>query len=89
MILRGTLCISCVNRQYEFIRGKNAKCNPPKIKLDRRTVRYAIEGAGVETLTVEHSVDLTEIMMMVLRKTRGRVSFGFHSGPRMPQSVAV
>jgi hypothetical protein len=88
MILRGTLCISCVNRQYEFIRGKNAKGHPPKIKLDRRTVRYAIGGAGVETLTVEHSAVLTEVMLTVLRKTRGGVSFGFHGGP-MPEAAAA
>jgi hypothetical protein len=80
MILRGTLCISCFNRQNEFIRGKNAKGNPPTkmAPLDRRTVRYAVEGAGVETLTLKHSRDMAELMVAVLRKTRGRIAFSFN-----------
>ena len=90
LILRGTLCISCVNRQYEFVRGKNAKGNPPKIRLERRTLRYAIEGAGVETLTLEHSVDLAEVMITVLRKTRGRIAFAFNGGPPpVPEAAAA
>ena len=89
MILRGTLCISCVNRQYEFVRGKNAKGNPPRITLERRTVRYYVEGGGIETLTVDHSVDLVELMLTVIRKTRGRVAFAFNSGPPMPEAAAA
>jgi hypothetical protein len=91
MILRGRLCISCVNRQYEFIRGRNAKGNPPKnlAPLNRRTIRYAVEGGGVETMTLEHSADLAELMVGVLRKTRGRISFGFNGGPPMPGATTA
>jgi hypothetical protein len=88
MILGGTLCISCFNRQNEFLRGKNAKGNRPQIVLERRTVRYAIEGGGVDSLTLEHSVDLTELMVTVLRKVRGRISFAFHGGP-MPETATA
>jgi len=83
------LCISCYNRELEFRRGKNAKGNPPEIKLERRTVRYAVEGAGVQTLILDHSADLAELMVTVLRKTRGRVAFGFHGGPLAPQAAAA
>jgi hypothetical protein len=87
-MIAGRLCISCYNRELEFGRGKNAKGNPPEIKLDRRTVRYAIEGAGIQTLTLEHSADLVELMVTVLRKTRGRIVFGFHGAPLAPQAAA-
>src|SRR6266478_4704072 len=48
MILAGRLCIGCYNRELEFRRGRNAKGNPPKIRLDRRTARYWVEGSGVQ-----------------------------------------
>jgi hypothetical protein len=83
------LCISCYNRELEFRRGRNAKGNPPEIKLERRTVRYWVEGAGVQTLTLEHSADFAELMVTVLHKTRGRVSFGFHGSRPAPQAAAA
>jgi hypothetical protein len=82
LILNRRLCVSCFNRQNEFVRGRNAKGNTPTIKLDRRTVRYTIEGGEFQTLTLEHSADMAELMVAVLRKTRGRVSFAFRGqGP--------
>jgi hypothetical protein len=46
--------------------------------LKRRSLTYAVEGGGVETLIIEHSRDTVELMMAVLRKTRGRVFFHFN-----------
>ncbi len=80
-LIGGTRCVSCYNRELEFRKGANAKGSPPihAAPLHRRTVRYAVEGGGVETLTVEHTADLVEVMLGVLRNQRGRVLF-HHSG---------
>ena len=86
----GRLCISCYNREREFIRGRNAKGTVPrKHQLARRTIRYAVEGGGVHTLTIEHTADIEELMLAVLRKTRGRVQFAFDGRARMHQSPAL
>ena len=89
-MIGGRLCLSCYNREVEIRRGRNSKGNAPKklAPLDRRTVRYAIDGAGVETFSLERSADLTELMVAVLRKVRGRVAFAFHGGP-VPGAVAA
>jgi len=42
------------------------------------SLRYAVDGGGVHTLTAGHSADLAELMLVALRKTWGRVYFAFH-----------
>jgi hypothetical protein len=78
-LVGGNRCISCFNREREYIRGKNAKGSKPvhAIPLHRRTVRYAVEGGDVQDLTIPHSRDLVELMLTVLRTKRGRPSFYF------------
>ncbi len=82
-LIGGSRCISCYNRELEVRRGRNAKGTAPrKAQLARRSLRYAVEGGGVQTLSIDHSADLAELMFVALRKTRGRVFFAFHGqGP--------
>jgi len=88
-LIGGTRCISCYNRELEVRRGRNAKgTRPLKANLARRTLRYAVEGGGIETLTAEHSADLAELMLVALRKTRGRIYFAF-SGQEPASTAAV
>jgi hypothetical protein len=80
-LVGGRRCISCFNREREFVLGRNRKNTKPvhAIPLHRRTVRYAVEGGGVQDLTIPHSRDLTELMMSALRNERGRPFF-FYTG---------
>jgi hypothetical protein len=52
-------------------------------------VRYAVEGGTVETFTLEKSADMAELMITLLRRTRGRIVFGFHGAPLAPQAAAA
>lgn len=76
------LCISCYNRQREYIIGKNSKGSAPsKMKpLGRRTVRYFAAGEPV-TLTIDHTANTTEMIVAVLRDCKKSVTFAFHGMP--------
>jgi hypothetical protein len=54
--------------------------------LHRRSIRYAVEGGGTETLEIEHSADLAELMLASLRNSRGRLFFHFDG--RRPAGLA-
>lgn len=77
------LCVSCYNRQREWMIGRNAKGRAPiKMRpLHRRSVRVSVSSNGakpiIKDVSVEHSADLTEVMVNVLRTTKGSVAFGF------------
>jgi len=87
-LIGGSRCISCYNRELEVRRGRNARgTRPLKAQLGRRTIHYAVEGGGIKRLTVDHSADLAELMLVALRKTRGRIFFAFHN--QEPASAAA
>lgn len=77
------LCVSCYNRQREFVIGRNSKgSRPSKMKpLGRRTVRYFAAGEP-RTLTLDLSADTTEMVVAVLRDCKKRVQFAFYGMPR-------
>jgi len=77
-LIGGSRCISCYNRELEVRRGRNGKGTAPrKAQLARRSIRYVVEGGGIQTLAADHSADLAELMVVALRKTRGRIYFAF------------
>ena len=64
------------------MRGRNRKgTRPTMAPLYRRSARFAVEGGGIETLVVEHSADLVEVMLAALRNRRGRLRFHFNGKP--------
>jgi hypothetical protein len=74
-IINGTRCVGCANREYEWIRGANAKGTVPKMKpLLARRLRIVI-GGQVTELRSERSRDHTELMLGVLRVAEGRAVF--------------
>lgn len=76
------LCISCWNRQREWVIGKNAKGSKP-VKLGplaRRTLRYMC-GDEPTTTTIDLTHDTTEMIVAVLRAARKRVQFSFNGMP--------
>jgi hypothetical protein len=83
-LVGGTRCIGCYNREREFIRGRNGKGTRPirAVSLHRRTVKFAVAGGAVESMTIKHSADLAEVMLAALRNRRGRLLFHFEGlGP--------
>lgn len=77
-IIHGRICVSCQNREYEIIRGRNAKGMPPVklAPLHPRRLKVAIGGRVVER-KLERSVDMVELMLSILRNERGEIRFGF------------
>lgn len=75
------VCVSCKNREYEYLRGRNAKgTTPVKLRsLCRRRIRYLV-GGEARSLVVQNSVDTEELVIAVLRDSPTRVSFGFGCG---------
>lgn len=76
------LCVSCYNRQLEFIKGANGKgTKPSKMRpLERRRIRYLCGGAPV-TLDMDHTHDTTELVVAALRDSRKQVVFAFAGQP--------
>lgn len=74
------LCVSCYNRQREYMIGKNSKGSAPtKMRpLARRTVRY-FAADEPRTLTMDHTADTAELMVAVLRDCKKSVIFSFNA----------
>ena len=75
------LCISCYNRQREYLIGRNAKgSRPVKLApLEPRRIRY-MAGSTVKTLYMPLSVDTEELVVAALRDSRERVTFAWNGG---------
>jgi hypothetical protein len=84
-LLYGALCISCVNRQYEVIRGRNGKGNPP-VKA-ARTFHLVCRAAPASAAQIEfgfqRSTSMVEAIYRVLRTEPRRVRFA-RSRHRVP-----
>lgn len=81
-LIHGMVCVSCQNRAYEFLKGRNAKGTAPVklCALDVRRIRYR-HGGELATLRVRHSVDTDELVVAVLRDSKQEVVFAFNSAP--------
>lgn len=82
-LLDGCLCVSCMNREYEWIKGKNAKGSVPSKMLPLGPRMILIAEAGVprrfkRSLT-QHECELP---LSALRDCQGEVTF-------MPNSRAA
>jgi hypothetical protein len=77
-IINQTRCVSCYNREREFILGANAKGTRPTMEpLLPRAIRFAVQHGPVRTYSADLTADTLELMLCVLRTTRGHVQFGF------------
>lgn len=77
-LIGGNQCVSCCNRQYEYIKGKNAKGkfparHPP---LEPRAVVVAV-GGEVRRVERPLTASTTELVVELLRDSAERVVFGF------------
>lgn len=77
-IVRG-LCVSCINRQYEIEKGRNAKGTPPIRLPPLYPVALAVLAEGQETRIVKYDrvVSRVEGIYRVLRSQPGDMAFGW------------
>jgi len=77
-LIWANLCVSCQNRQYEFVRGRNAR-GKPLIKLPPLEPRQVAvrEGATVRMHRAQLSSSVDELVVGTLRDAAKRVAFGF------------
>lgn len=82
-LINGWLCVSCYNREREYIAGRNAKGRRPTrmATLDRRELKVFEFGVGARTMARALTVGLEEIMAAALRESSHRVVFAFDGHP--------
>lgn len=82
-LIGGNVCVSCRNREYEWVKGKNAKGGAPvrHPKLERGVVRYVVGGV-VKRLARDRVTGTSELVVELLRDSPKRVLFGFGIGGR-------
>ena len=76
-LIGGNVCVSCQNRAYEWLKGKNAKGKAP-VKhppLVRRSVRYVC-GGEVRVLARNLTASSDELVVELLRDSPKRVVIG-------------
>lgn len=77
-LIWGNICVSCRNREYEYVRGFNARGTAlTKLKsLEPRQIRY-IEGGAVRVRRVALTASVDELIVGTLRDSAKSVAFGF------------
>lgn len=75
------VCVSCWNREREWIIGRNRRGVPPKHHppLYQATIRYVSDGA-VKTLTKPHVASMLELIVSCVRDNAKQVTFGLVRG---------
>lgn len=76
------VCVSCKNREYEVMRGANAKGTAPvkACRLDPRRLTFNANG-DLRQVRMQVSADMDELIVATLRDSRNRVSFAYNSRP--------
>lgn len=88
----GHLCVSCYNRQREYLIGRNAKGSAPKMHpaLHRLEIRF-MAGDHIQTLAIPHAVSSEELVIAALRDTSKQVTFSFSAkvpaGPQLEMTL--
>lgn len=80
-LIGGNVCVGCKNREYEWVKGKNAKGQFPKLHpvLARRRCTVLV-GGSVRVLVRELTTATDELVVELLRDSGRAVVFGFGVG---------
>jgi len=83
------LCVSCKNREYEYLKGRNAKgAKPVKLKsLDARTLYY-MHGDEMRSLYLPLSLDTDELLVSAVRDSANKVRLMFSGTMRWLSQLA-
>ena len=72
------ICVSCYNRQREWVLGRNAKGTKPVKQRPLRPIQIAYYAdAEIKTIKASLAESATEMIVHVLRHTKQQVTFGF------------
>jgi len=79
-LIEGHVCVSCKNREYEWVKGCNAKGSRP-VKMPPLAPRCLNYMHGREPCSIERKLtkNPAELVVAALRDSRHTVAFGFAS----------
>lgn len=81
-LVKRHLCVSCYNREREFLIGKNSRGNKPIRHPQLYRIKLKIlAGSTLSVCQLDRAVDLTEVVVAALRDVKKQVTFGFQSMP--------
>jgi hypothetical protein len=90
-IINGTRCVSCYNREREFVRGRNGKGTKPTIELAARRLGVIVNLGASDARYLELRADLSketlELALSTLRVASGRI--GFHRALGRPATTTA
>lgn len=77
--VRNDICISCYNRQQEWVKGRNARGTTPikQKPLYPGNVPYLVAGKEMHIAKVDLVESTVELVTKILRDNRKEVMFGF------------
>lgn len=83
------LCVSCQNRQYEIVKGKNAKGTAPSRLPPLQPRRLWFMAGSTPTVVARKlTADVTELMVAALRDSKQHVRFAFKAmAPKRAQAA--
>lgn len=81
-LIGGWLCVSCYNREREWVKGRNARGQAPSKMppLARREIRV-FEAGRRRLVSREHTQSAAELIVSTLRDSRESVVFAFTGAP--------
>ncbi|HET7674633.1 MAG TPA: hypothetical protein VFL54_03830 [Gammaproteobacteria bacterium] len=72
----GRICVSCFNRQQEWLKGRNAKGRPPMFLPALSTVRLAyMERGARHAVAVDHVANPLEAVLSIVHQAGKRMAF--------------
>lgn len=80
-LIGGNICVCCMNRQYEWVKGRNGRGKFPITHpvLAKRSARYVVGGV-VQVLARPLTASMDELTVELLRDSEKRVVFGWGRG---------
>lgn len=88
-LVQRLLCVSCQNRQYEYLRGRNAKGTQPVRHPALYDINVAyLTGDTLHRDTIRHAASILEAVLVVARNTRDPVAF-FRATPACTRQITL
>lgn len=79
-LVRRHLCVSCYNREREYLIGKNARGSAPKMHPHLYPLELRIlAGDDLQLVKLDKAVDSKELIVAALRDVSRQVTFGFRA----------
>ena len=86
-LIHGHVCVSCKNREYELLKGCNAKGTAPvKLRALEPRRMWFLAGASFTSIQLPRTVDRAELIVAALRDTQERVRFAFRPQVQLAQA---